>query len=283
LTLSINYDRIFDMYTETTINPIKYVVIGLLLLGIFLSIFLMPLTAGKAQTSSTSGSTTTSTKKPMFSDALAANTLCSAGLQECKQATEAQAPAGGLFSGLFGGSGVAQVDPIITVVNVPGETAVYRIVNGQKHSLPTTEIFESYGFSLAIVQSITKEELDQYPLARSFIVQTEETDEENPIIYYLTESGRIRPVLNDKVFYSYGDRKEDIITINQKEFNYYPRSEFIYLERPKVNREVYQITGGIKRYLTPVAVKRMNLQENEISPVNQIEFDEYPEGEPIIF
>ncbi len=89
--------------------------------------------------------------------------------------------------------------------------------------------------------------------------------------------------MNDKVFYSYGDRKEDVISINQKEFNYYPRNQFIYVERPKISREVYQITGGLKRYLTPVAVKRMNLLENEIAPVNQIEFDAYPEGEPVIF
>ena len=99
----------------------------------------------------------------------------------------------------------------------------------------------------------------------------------------MTDNGMIREMLNDRVFYSYGNRKEDIITINQKEFNYYPRVQYVYLERPIIDRSIYQITGGIKRYLTPVAVRRMNLGENEIAPINQIEFDTYPEGESVIF
>ena len=127
-----------------------------------------------------------------------------------------------------------------------------------------------------------EKELDTYPLARLFIVEGDK-NLENPSVYYLTEERMLRPILNDKVFYSYGNRKEDVITINQKEFNYYPRNQFIFVERPKLDRDIYQISGGIKRYLTPVAVKRMELKEREIAPVNQFEFDEYPEGEPVIF
>ncbi|OGN00559.1 MAG: hypothetical protein A3B91_01645 [Candidatus Yanofskybacteria bacterium RIFCSPHIGHO2_02_FULL_41_29] len=265
------------MYDDYSVNPVKYMVISLLVLGILLGLFLLPLNPGKAQTNQT-----TTGKPASFSDALAANTLCSAGLQECGTSSDTQQPSGNLLSGLFSGSSNGpNFDPIISVVNVTGQTAVYRIINGKKHSIPTTEIFYSYGFDLNIVQEITKEELDKYPLARLFIV--EGAEEENPTIYYLTDGGMIRPILNDKVFYSYGDRKEDVIAVSQKEFNYYPRNEFIFLERPKLDREIYQITGGVKRYLTPVAVKRMNLRENEVAPVNQIEFDEYPMGEAVIF
>jgi len=268
------------MYEESSINPIKYVVIGLLILAIFLGLIFLPLGAGQAQTKTS----TTGTKPALFSDAIAANTLCSAGLgcdQQEQQATAPQAPS--LLGGLFGGSsGGPNFDPIISVVNVSGQKAVYRIIDGKKHSIPTEEIFYSYGFDLDIVQDITAQELDKYPLARLFIVKSDQ-EEENPTIYYLTEGGMIRPILNEKVFYSYGNRKEDVIAISQKEFNYYPRNEFIFVERPQLNRDIYQITGGVKRYLTPVAVKRMNLKESEIAPVNQIEFDEYPEGEAVIF
>ena len=264
---------------ESNITPIKYAIIGLLIWAIFVGLLFLPLSSGKAQ----NGQTTAVVKaKPVsFSDAITANTLCSAGLGDCSavQTKEAQGPGGSLFGSIFQVSSKPQADPIISVVNVPGQTAVYRIINGQKHSIPTTEIFESYGFSLEIVQEIAVKELANYPLARLFLVEGDESQQ----IYYLNESGMIRPVLNDKVFYSYGDRKEDIITINQKEFNYYPRNQFVFLERPKLNREIYQITGGVKRYLTPVAVKRMNLSEYEIAPVNQTEFDAYPDGEPVIF
>lgn len=267
---------------ETSINPIKYVVIGLLILAIFLGLIFLPLTIGKAQTSTSSGANKSSATS--FSDSIGANTLCSAGLGSCDtvQQQSSQGSSTSLLGGLFGGSSGPNFDPVISVVNVKGQTAVYRIMDGKKHSIPTTEIFYSYGFDTNIVQNVTQEELDKYPMARLFIVAGTE-DDENPTIYYLTDSGMLRSILNDKVFYSYGDRKEDVISINQKEFNYYPRNQFIYVERPKINRDIYQITGGIKRYLTPVAVKRLNLQENEIAPVNQIEFDEYPEGEPVIF
>lgn len=270
------------MYEESSINPIKYVVIVLLIVGLFVALILLPTGAGKAQTGSSN--TGQGTKPAGFSNALAANTLCSAGLEKCDapEATAGGSSSPNLLSGLFGGSSGPSFDPIISIVNVSGQTSVYRIINGQKHSIPTTEIFYSYGFDLNMVQEMDQDELNKYPLARLFIVEGQDEDEENPTIYYLTEGGMLRPIINDKVFYSYGDRKEDVVTINQKEFNYYPRNQYIFIERPKLDREIYQITGGIKRYLTPVAVKRLNLKENEIAPVNQIEFDEYPEGEPVI-
>lgn len=268
---------------ETSINPIKYLVILALLGMIILALFLLPLVSTKAQ------------NKESFSSALAGGTLCSAGLgcdnyqssqsgtSSPKDSEKNQAPSLFPFSGLFGSSGSKSLagDPVISVVNIESQTSVYRIVNGLKHSIPTTEIFYSYGFDLDMVQKITLQELNKYPEARLFMV--EGTEEENPIIYYLTDGGMLRPMLNDKVFYSYGNRKEDVIIINEKEFNYYPRNQFVFVERPQINREIYQITGGIKRYLTPVAVKRMDLREEEIAPINQIEFDEYPMGEPVIF
>lgn len=268
---------------EYSINPIKYVVIFVLLIAVIAGLILLPLDKIGAQTQQRQGS---------FGAALAGNTLCTSGLG-CQQqqastsgdsGTQAQTPNLFPFSGLFGGdNSSSQIGaPVITVVNVEGQTAVYRIINGIKHSIPTTQIFYSYGLTTAMVQKITAKELAQYPDAKLFIVEGTE-EEENPQIYFLTEGGMLRPVLNDEVFFSYGDRKEDVISINQKEFNYYPRNQFIYLERPQIDRDIYQITGGVKRYLTPVAVKRMDLKEDEIAPVNQFEFDAYPEAEPVIF
>ncbi|KAF0216412.1 MAG: hypothetical protein FD167_5178, partial [bacterium] len=212
-----------------------YSVLTLLLVGIFLSLFFIPLDMGQAQQSSPNSSSTV--KAAGFSDNIAANTLCSAGLG-CERVQSQQSSSTSLLSGIFGASDAGpNFDPVISVVNIPGQTAVYRIIKGQKHSIPTEEIFYSYGFDLDIVQKITKTELDKYPLARLFIV--EGSGEENPTIYYLTDTGMLRPILNDKVFYSYGNRKEDIITINQKEFNYYPRNEFVFVERPQLNRDIY--------------------------------------------
>lgn len=268
------------MHEESSIDPIKYLAIFGLLGLIVLALFLLPFAPTKAQDKN----------QASFATSLTGNTMCSAGLgceqpkntnSDSEQTT--QAPSLFPFSGLFGGDSPSLAgDPVITVVNVGGQTTVYRIINGMKHSIPTTEIFYSYGLSLDMVQKISTQELSKYPIARLFIVAGTER-EKNPTTYYLTEGGMLRPVLNDKVFYSYGNRKEDVIMINLKEFNYYPRNQYVFVERPKLNREIYQITGGVKRYLTPVAVKRMNLSEYEIAPINQTEFDAYPDGEPVIF
>lgn len=261
------------------IGPIKYIFICFLLLAALFSLVFLPFSSGKAQSETETGRPITDVQPAGFSDSIAAGTLCSAGLGDCSGTSSRPKSNGGILSQVFGGAGAVRPDPIISVVRVPGQTAVYRIINGRKHLIPTDEIFESYGFGPEIIKQASQTELDQYPAARLFLTEGGEAAQ----IYYLTDGGMIRPILNDAVFYSYGNRKEDIITINQKEFNYYPRNQFIYLERPDLNRDVYQIAGGIKRYLTPVAVRRMNLAEHEIAPINQIEFDQYPAGEAVIY
>jgi hypothetical protein len=261
---------------QSSINPIKYVAIFLLLIAVLAGLFLLPLVPTRAQS------------QGGFANSIAGNTINSVGLggnTTAKPSTSSAGSSTSIFGGLFGGKTSAAGEPVITVVNVEGQPEVYRIVNGLKHALPTTQIFYSYGYQLSTVQKISAQELAKFPTARLFTVEPAKGEDpaKNPTIYYLTEGGMLRPILNDAVFYSYGNRKEDVITINQKEFNYYPRNQYIYLERPKLDRQIYQITGGMKRYLTPVAVRRLDLKEKEIAPVNQFEFDAYPEGETVIF
>jgi len=253
---------------------IKYVVISLLIGTIILILFLMPTIPTVAQNQQSS----------WISASIAGPTVNSVGLGQANQGQTSAQPAPGFFpfSSLLKSSNNLSGDPVLTILNVEGSPHVYRIINGLKHAIPNQEIFFSYGYNLKMIQNVTAQELAKYPTARLFMVQ--ESDEaKDQTVYYLTDGGMLRPILNDKVFYSYGDRKEDVVVINQKEFNFYPRNQYIFVERPKLNREVYQITRGIKRYLTPVAVQRLNLKESDIVPVNQIEFDEYPEGEPVIF
>lgn len=183
-----------------------------------------------------------------------------------------------LFSLFFGNASTA-FDPIVSIVQVPGTTQVYRIVAGMKHLMPNAEIFASYGYTEDIIQPINVIDLAKYPLARLFVVAEDETE----TIYYLTTGGMIRPMLNDEVFFSYGNRKEDVVYITAKEFNFYPRNKFIFVEQPFISRDVFQIVGGVKRYVTPMAVKRMKIKDLEVAPVNITEFDAYPSSTPIVF
>lgn len=165
----------------------------------------------------------------------------------------------------------------VVLVNVRGTDEIYVITGGKKRLIPTMDIFYDYNYKAEMVQNISKKELDKFP--RVTLIQPKGGSKN---IFYLTESGTIRSIPKGKIFESYGNRKEDVVVISKKEFNYYPRNQFVFLENP-MNRDVYQIVDGkTKRYLTPVAVRRMNIARNQISPINEFEFDFYRTEKPIV-
>ena len=212
---------------------------------------------------------------------------------------------GGFFSNLFGGGGGNKRDiPSIlygatifrdftktetTLVrvarsdSVPGELrpdeTVYEIIKGKKHPIPTLDIFFDYGFDPSTVQFISQAQLEKY--TRIKIVKVDR-DKEKGAVYYITESGLSRRMLSEEIIKSYGERVEDLITLSKKEFNYYPENKYIYLDQP-TTRDVYIISGNTKRYLTPMAVRRLGISVSQVAPVNRLEFDTYRIGEPVIY
>ena len=164
--------------------------------------------------------------------------------------------------------------------SVPGELKsdeeVYEIVKGKKHLIPTLDIFYEYGFRAEWVQFISQEQLDKYRRIKLIQVQ----GDKNKIVYYLTDAGLRRRVLNQEIMDSYGDRTQDIIVVSRKEFSYYPDNKFIHLEdAPQF--DVYLIDDNIKKYLTPAAIRRMNIRRVQIAPVNETEFKAYEIGKPV--
>jgi hypothetical protein len=165
----------------------------------------------------------------------------------------------------------------INLVSVPGSSEIYELKSGRKHLFPTPNIFTDYGYTLDMVQPISQAQLDRYPLANLLMVHSDKKS-----VYYFTEGGMTRLMPNDiKVFDSYGDRPEDIISISRKEFNFYPVNQYVFLETP-LNRDVFQLTNSGKRYLTPMAVKRLHIFEGQVAPINQIELDWYKTLAPVI-
>ena len=156
--------------------------------------------------------------------------------------------------------------------------AIFEIIKGQKHFIPTVDIFFDYGFDLSVVQSITRKDLEPFPRAKLVNVYDNGKD-----IYYITEGYMIRLIPNDRDFKSYGDREEDIVTISKKEFNFYPRNQYIFLENP-LSADVYQIVDdGTRRYVVPQVMKRLRIGQYQIAPINKIQLDAYKHGQPIIF
>jgi len=164
----------------------------------------------------------------------------------------------------------------INLVSVPKSNEIYELVNGQKHVFPSLAIFYDYGYTLDMVQSISQNQLDKYP--RADLVKAQG----NSTVYYLTEGGLVRPV-NDtkKIFDFYGDRAEDVITISRKEFNFYPTNLYVYQFSP-LNRDVFQISGNGKRYLTPMAVARLGITADQVAPVSQLELSSYKTLTPLV-
>lgn len=165
----------------------------------------------------------------------------------------------------------------VILVRVPGQSEIYEIVGGKKHLIPTMDIFYDYGFKDNMIQNITAKNLAKYPRVKLLMLSGNKNG-----TYYLTEGGMIRLVPHKDVFDSYGDRNEDIIEISKKEFNFYPRNQFVFLERP-LNRDVFQIVDGMKRYLTPMAVHRMAITDEQVAPINETELAYYKTGKPIVY
>ena len=165
----------------------------------------------------------------------------------------------------------------VVLVRVIGQTEIYEIVGGKKHFIPTKDIFYDYGFRDELIQNITAEELNRYPRMKLIKVEGD-----NKKTYYLTEGQMLRLIPNSKVSESYGDRDEDIIVINKKEFNFYPQNQFVFLWK-SLYKDVFQIVNGKKRYVTPMAVKRMKIRSDDIAPVNETELTYYKTGSPIVF
>lgn len=156
--------------------------------------------------------------------------------------------------------------------------AIFEIIRGQKHFIPTVDIFFDYGFDFSAVQSVTHKDLEQFPKAKLADVHKNGKGR-----YYITEGNMIRLIPNKRVFESYGDREEDVITISKKEFNFYPRNQYVFLENP-LSADVYQIVDdGTKRYVVSQVMKRLRIEQYQIAPINKQQFDAYSNGQPIIF
>jgi hypothetical protein len=164
----------------------------------------------------------------------------------------------------------------INIVSVPESPEIYELINGQKHAFPSLAIFYDYGYTLAMIQPITQDQLAKYPRANLVKVQG------STAVYYLTENGMLRQIYNpSKVLPYYGDTTDQIITITRKEFNIYPINQYVYQESP-LNRDVFQLTATGKRYLTPMAVGRLKIQPNQIAPVSKAELDSYKTLAPLV-
>lgn len=97
-------------------------------------------------------------------------------------------------------------------------------------------------------------------------------------VYWVTSWGGKMPILSAQIFFSYGGRWEDVVIISQEALDAYSDVEYIKLSN---NARVYKIEGAVKRYLTPAAATRLNIDPAKVVTVNQTEFVAYRTGSTI--
>ncbi len=160
-----------------------------------------------------------------------------------------------------------------TLLKTRNDPRVYEIKDNKKHWIPSAEVFNSSGFKWTDVQEVEEDELVQY--SRTKLIQAQGDFK----VYYLTERGLIRHIPTPEVFTSYGNKWEDIFTINQTELNIYPENNLIHLEG---DHKIYKQEFGIKSWIkTAEAFNRLGFDWNKIAPVNIAEFNHYPTGSVI--
>lgn len=97
-------------------------------------------------------------------------------------------------------------------------------------------------------------------------------------VYWVTSWGAKMPILSAQIFFSYGGRWEDVVIISQEALDAYSDVEYIKLSN---NARVYKIEGAVKRYVTPAAATRLNIDPAKVVTVNQTEFVAYRTGSTI--
>lgn len=98
-------------------------------------------------------------------------------------------------------------------------------------------------------------------------------------VYYITEGGYKRWIPTAKIFTSYSDRWEDVVTVPQSQLDTIPDSILI---RASGGTKVYKLENGVKRWITSSAVFiRNGFYWDQIAPVNATELNYYPNGASI--
>lgn len=136
--------------------------------------------------------------------------------------------------------------------------------------------------------AITEQELTQKPVQSPKIIvksvgivaRSLVKTEDNPTIYYITNSGMKKPILNATVFNSYKDNKwENIKTVTQVQLDAYSVVRAIKFQGDNAKVYLLDFPNKQKRLIkNSAAMTRLGIASDKVAPVNQTELDAYADG-----
>jgi len=165
------------------------------------------------------------------------------------------------------------VQAVNNLLKIANQEKVYRIVGNRKLWIPSPQAFNTQGLKWQDIQTKDASTVNQYPDAKLLRATGGTT------IYYITNGGLKRAIPNMDVFNSYGNKLSDVVDVDQSILNSYPDNILIKEDNGIM---VYKLENGTKRWIaTDKAFKRLGLDWSKIAPVNQTEFNAYPNGPTI--
>jgi len=163
---------------------------------------------------------------------------------------------------------------VLRLVRTPQDSRIWELYrDGRRKWIPSAQAFKAFGYSFSRIQIISESELASHPriaLIRSIA---------DTYIYYITPFGRIHHIPSAKVFTSYGSRFQDVFLIAPSELQFYKLS---YLIQQSGDSRVYLLENGTRRWITSIQVfKQHGYDFRDITIINAVEMNSYPEGNPV--
>lgn len=159
------------------------------------------------------------------------------------------------------------------LVRAKNDFKVYKIIKNQKHWIKNQAVFNSYKLDWRKIKIVEPEVLNSFP--SSYLIKLKGDNR----VYYISANGLKKHIINENVFYSYNNRWEDIIEVNNTEFNSY---EDVKLIKLKGDFKIFLLENKTKRHITsPAVFKRLGFNWNKILEINMVEFNEYRDGVPV--
>ncbi len=106
------------------------------------------------------------------------------------------------------------------LVKVKNKQVIYFIENNKKRLIVSSDIFKKNGYSMKNVVTVDEKNIKNIPLGEYILYKDGKLLKNNGKIY-LVQNGKLRLILNTKIFKKYKFKKKDVISITSKVFEKY--------------------------------------------------------------
>ena len=165
--------------------------------------------------------------------------------------------------------------PATSLLQPLHQSAIYAIVNNQRHKIANSDIMSSYGYQWKDVMRVPQPEVDKYKIAH--LMKTPD----NVTVYYVyVDKGIKIAIPSESVFNSYpANRWEDIITVSQEDIDIYSNATLV---KSIDNDQIFLLENGKRRLiLTPEAFNKNNFNYEKVVTINNNHLMSYPFGEAV--